>query len=633
MNLLKQPITYEYEFSGNIDYKYQRIAIFATHSDKCIIEEYVIYYLSKLRETVDAIIFIADNSIHEEELQKIKDLVCFCSFKSHREYDFGSYKIGFNYAKEKGLLKEQVVFCNDSCIGPFKSFSDFFEKIPQGCDFFGMTKNLYGMKHYKNKKYYSIYFPHIQSYFFVLTKKVFMSNYFEEFINSVKEENHKNDVIINYELGLTKLLMQNRIVPKAFSEIGMKYDPTFFIESSILNGFLLKKFICKRNKLVQHINLCIANTNYPYLLKKNFQLIMRRKIAVHLHIFYEDQIDKMLFYVSNIWHNSKVIPDLFITINDESITKKLKESSIKTNIYVVPNKGHDVAPFLYVLNKINLNDYDYIIKIHTKNSKKSECKDLCYSMSNGHIWSETMLDALLKKDSINRNLLAFENDKNLGMIGAASLIVEEKKFEDEVLHGIPREVKRIGISIPKAIKFVAGNMFMVRSKLLKSIQESQYTFDDFEESKNVKDGTLAHILERIFGAAVLAQGYKIKGFDWNLKWFLQEILFKLRFFLFTQKITNNERRIIKICKIPVYSKQNKKVLIIKKSRFFDREWYLNQYPEIKKSKYSPEIHYLRYGWKKGYNPSKIFNTYEYLSTYPKLQECPLLHYERELPNK
>ena len=39
-------------------------------------------------------------------------------------------------------------------------------------------------------------------------------------------------------------------------------------------------------------------------------------------------------------------------------------------IITVPNKGYDIYPFLIVLSKVKLDEYDYILKIHTKNSRK-----------------------------------------------------------------------------------------------------------------------------------------------------------------------------------------------------------------------------------------------------------------------
>ncbi len=78
-----------------------------------------------------------------------------------------------------------------------------------------------------------------------------------------------------------------------------------------------------------------------------------------------------------------------------------------------------------------------------------------------------------------------------------------------------------------------------------------------------------------------------------------------------------------------YSKKDYK--LIKKSAFFDADWYLQQYPDVKKTKKNPVSHYLKFGWVEGRNPSAKFNTVEYLKQNPDVDKQhvnPLLHYER-----
>lgn len=63
--------------------------------------------------------------------------------------------------------------------------------------------------------------------------------------------------------------------------------------------------------------------------------------------------------------------------------------------------------------------------------------------------------------------------------------------------------------------------------------------------------------------------------------------------------------------------------------YIDEKWYFEQYPDAKKSGMSAAKHYVNIGWRKGYNPSKKFNTEFYLNKYKdvaKAHICPLLHY-------
>lgn len=170
-----------------------------------------------LLEIVDNIIFIADNPILESELEKLEGLVCYCQFERHNEYDFGSYKRGYEYAQTKGLLDntEELILCNDSCLGPIYSFEESFSNAkPIKCDFWGFTASD---------------FPdyHIQSYFMVFRKSVIESNILENFFSLVKKQASVEGIIFYYESKLTPFLELNGFQSYAlFKNYGINYGET-----------------------------------------------------------------------------------------------------------------------------------------------------------------------------------------------------------------------------------------------------------------------------------------------------------------------------------------------------------------------------------------------------------------------
>lgn len=188
-------ISIKKEFSVNPLNK-KRLAIFASFSSNGKIHDYVIFYLKGLLEVVDNIIFIADNPLLENEIKKIENLVCFCQAERHSEYDFGSYKRGYEYAKQKGLLEniDDLIFCNDSCVGPIYPFSESFENVKSiKCDYWGLTAS-------------DIHDFHIQSYFMVFRKKLIESNLLEKFLSYVKKQPSFENVVFYYETKLTPFL-------------------------------------------------------------------------------------------------------------------------------------------------------------------------------------------------------------------------------------------------------------------------------------------------------------------------------------------------------------------------------------------------------------------------------------------
>lgn len=79
------------------------------------------------------------------------------------------------------------------------------------------------------------------------------------------------------------------------------------------------------------------------------------------------------------------------------------------------------------------------------------------------------------------------------------------------------------------------------------------------------------------------------------------------------------------------NKKDKIYRQIKKSKFFNAKWYVENYQDVAISKINPAVHYMHEGWKKGYNPGPNFNTFEYVEQNPELKitnENPLVHYQR-----
>lgn len=72
--------------------------------------------------------------------------------------------------------------------------------------------------------------------------------------------------------------------------------------------------------------------------------------------------------------------------------------------------------------------------------------------------------------------------------------------------------------------------------------------------------------------------------------------------------------------------------LLKNSVYFDEEYYLSKYPEIKYTLKNPLYHYFTRGYKEGMNPSRLFDNNYYLYKYPEVAKKdinPLYHFLRE----
>jgi GT2 family glycosyltransferase len=71
--------------------------------------------------------------------------------------------------------------------------------------------------------------------------------------------------------------------------------------------------------------------------------------------------------------------------------------------------------------------------------------------------------------------------------------------------------------------------------------------------------------------------------------------------------------------------------LISRSGLFDRDWYVENCPELRASNFDPIVHYLHNGVAEGRDPNSLFETNWYLEAYPDVRATglnPLLHYLR-----
>ena len=255
-----KPVNRQFEYNK----KYKRLAIFASFNKDGLIADYVIYYLQGLKKVVDGIIFVTDNPILPSELDKIKNLVIYAQCERHEEYDFGSYKRGYLWAREKDLIEDldELVFCNDSCYGPVYPFEQMFEEMhKRKCDFWGISKNIE-------------IFPHIQSYFLVLKSQVFLSTVFLNFFKRIKPEYNVQNVIVEYEVGLCKMLKENSFVGDSYIEY-VHNDNSFHKNETLFPVFMMKN----KSPLIKVKTMKNCCLNYDgidntlnFIREKNFKL-------------------------------------------------------------------------------------------------------------------------------------------------------------------------------------------------------------------------------------------------------------------------------------------------------------------------------------------------------------------------
>lgn len=181
----------------------KRLGIFVFYDKNGIVSEYVKYLLVQLKNMIDYQIIVVNGILQpgsRESLLKIADEII---TRENVGYDAGAYKDVFlnrlSYAELQGY--DEIILCNDTFYGPFFPFQMVWEKVEKHHpDFWGLTRHQGGIFEDGES------FPaHIQSYFLVLKKELFVSQAFFMFWNQeIFYWTKLRDVIKGFELKFTE---------------------------------------------------------------------------------------------------------------------------------------------------------------------------------------------------------------------------------------------------------------------------------------------------------------------------------------------------------------------------------------------------------------------------------------------
>lgn len=229
------------------------------------------------------------------------------------------------------------------------------------------------------------------------------------------------------------------------------------------------------------------------------------KLLVHLHIYYHEQVD---YFISKLKNINGIEWDLVVTysqINNLS-NKKILDFKRDTQFIEVENFGYDIWPFINVIKNINLKDYKYIIKLHTKRSVR-RCAANVIPMK-GFKWRDTLVEGILfSPQYFSKIINRLESQPSLGMI--SNLMTYSKRNWDTYYPWVERELKRLGLHCNDN-HFCMGTMFIARSEVFVPLKSELITKELFQDTKNdqKRDFTSAHYYERLLSVLPSSLGLK-----------------------------------------------------------------------------------------------------------------------------
>jgi glycosyltransferase involved in cell wall biosynthesis len=233
------------------------------------------------------------------------------------------------------------------------------------------------------------------------------------------------------------------------------------------------------------------------------------RVAAHLHLHYVELLDELLDAVSHLPQPF----DLFVTTTQpvEEIAARVQARFADARVWQCANQGKDVGPFIDALARYRLDEYDLVLKLHSKKSQNNANylrairglfgKDI----RDGDDWRRKLI-APISGDAgrVARIYQAFAADPRLMMVGASRFIC---RAPDADPAAYARLCQRLEVS--SEVLFFGGTMFWIRGQALGRILRAGFSLEDFDAAHSASvESTLEHGFERVFGAiAAAADGY------------------------------------------------------------------------------------------------------------------------------
>ena len=254
--------------------------------------------------------------------------------------------------------------------------------------------------------------------------------------------------------------------------------------------------------------------------------------------------------------------DIAVTLPEgSSFAAEVRRDFPNADVAYCENRGFDLWPFFNTLDRIGLDGYTHVLKLHTKRNVHRDPPMVFNAFDyEGPRWRQALLSFVLGEGAFAKCRALMERNPSVAMVAGRDVILRRSDVKSPAVRktfdeALSYAAERLGIR-PERPEFVAGTMFLAKAEVFRPFL-GRFSAPDFDVS--VKDDTvvtLAHILERALGFSACAVGRIADPDDSMRMRHLKTDFFHatgpLRRFLYQSKTTRSGARITKICRIPVW---------------------------------------------------------------------------------
>ncbi len=531
----------------------KRAGIFLFYDPEGKVDDYILGCLGSLQQHMDYLLVVSNSPLDETNRKRLESVSSEVMERKNVGYDVGAYRDGLRHLgwDHMGDYDELVLF-NYTFFAPIHPWAGLFERTDKwDTDFWGITEHDEVRPHPFLPK---LVMPrHIQSHWIAVRSSLSATKDWRTYWEDMPPIESYNDSIQWHESRFTGY----------FNALGYRHEVAYnvddypsanpvFDNASLLlqdgcpilkrrnlfhNPLHLDRFAIIGADMLEQARLAgydtdlilsnLARTSKPRDLVTNagltwvvpqsaseetYAAAATQKILAVAHIFYADMAEEILQRLSVLPKGYYLVATTSNEENQAQISAVMERYGVEGEVRVVAsNRGRDIGAFLVDCNDVLASGkWDIVVKIHSKKSVQDD-----YNAA--QLFKTHLYDNLLNSRAHVANILAeFAAHPALGMVLAPLPHMGYPTMGHAwFTNREPAQAvaKRLGINVPfdKDMPLATyGSMFIARPQALAKLVNAGFKPENFPVEGGYKDGSLAHVLERLMAYAALSEGFYVR---------------------------------------------------------------------------------------------------------------------------
>jgi hypothetical protein len=531
----------------------KRAGIFLFYDPEGKVDDYILGCLGSLQQHMDYLLVVSNSPLDETNRKRLESVSSEVMERKNVGYDVGAYRDGLRHLgwDHMGDYDELVLF-NYTFFAPIHPWAGLFERTDKwDTDFWGITEHDEVRPHPFLPK---LVMPrHIQSHWIAVRSSLSTTKDWRTYWEDMPPIESYNDSIQWHESRFTGY----------FNALGYRHEVAYnvddypsanpvFDNASLLlqdgcpilkrrnlfhNPLHLDRFAIIGADMLEQARAAgydtdlilsnLARTSKPRDLVTNagltwvvpqsasgetYAAAATQKVLAVAHIFYADMAEEILQRLSVLPKGYYLVATTSNEENQAQIRAVMERYGVEGEVRVVAsNRGRDIGAFLVDCNDVLASGkWDIVVKIHSKKSVQDD-----YNAA--QLFKTHLYDNLLNSRAHVANILAeFAAHPALGMVLAPLPHMGYPTMGHAwFTNREPAQVvaKRLGINVPfdKDMPLATyGSMFIARPQALAKLVNAGFKPENFPVEGGYKDGSLAHVLERLMAYAALSEGFYVR---------------------------------------------------------------------------------------------------------------------------